>query len=206
MSAVRAVLWDADGVLQQTPGEWMDRLVEAVGPERVPELMTAIAPLSEEAIRGRISMRDRFDEVLSGVGLGEQVPVLAEVWGSFERFEDTRELIGRLRANGVLGALATNQDDLRAAYMRERLGYDDLLDRVYYSCDLGHAKPDAAFFEHACGDLGLRSGEVAFVDDSAANVAGARELGLPALHWHHREGLEVLEDWLRSQGLETGEH
>ena len=34
----------------------------------------------------------------------------------------------------------------RARYMSEDLGYSRLFDREFYSCDIGHKKPDAAYF------------------------------------------------------------
>ena len=62
--------------------------------------------------------------------------------------------VRELRASGVRCALATNQHPERAAYMRESLGYDEVFDDLFYSCDLGVAKPDPAYFTEAVRRLG----------------------------------------------------
>ncbi|GAB3655402.1 hypothetical protein GCM10027596_08370 [Nocardioides korecus] len=82
--------------------------------------------------------------------------------------------------------------------MREQMGYADLLDRSYYSCDLGLAKPDPAYFTHVLTDLDLPADRVAFVDDRLPNVEGAASIGIHAVHWHHTDGLGALTDRLAS--------
>ncbi len=64
--------------------------------------------------------------------------------------------------------------------MSEVLGYGELFYREFYSCYLGWAKPDPAYF----GDV-LRLGELApgrtlFIDDRPQNVEAARAAGLQA--------------------------
>ena len=71
-------------------------------------------------------------------------------------------------------ALATNQHPERAAYMRESLGYDEVFDDLFYSCELGVAKPDPAYFAEAARRLGTEPGRTLLLDDNADNVAGAK--------------------------------
>jgi putative hydrolase of the HAD superfamily len=97
--------------------------------------------------------------------------------------------------------LGTNQQAGRAAYMRDELGYDDLFDESFYSCELGAAKPDPAFFCRVLDRLGAAAPEVLFVDDNEANVVAARECGLAAEHWHLDEGVDLLRDRLAGHGL-----
>jgi putative hydrolase of the HAD superfamily len=51
------------------------------------------------------------------------------------------------------------------------------------SCRLGVVKPEAAIFEHALAALGCRPDEAVLVDDRADNVAGARAVGMAAVHF-----------------------
>ena len=111
------------------------------------------------------------------------------------------DLVADWRAAGLTVHLATNQDAGRAAYMKQALGYDALLDGAYYSSDLGVAKPAAAYFHAILADLGAAADEVVFVDDLATNVDGARAVGLRGVRWEIGDGLPALHDRLADVGL-----
>ena len=64
--------------------------------------------------------------------------------------------------------------------MSETLGYGELFDAEFYSCDLGHAKPSDDYFRLVLEGVGLAPGEVLFLDDKAANVEAARGIGIQA--------------------------
>lgn len=185
---VRAVLWDADGVLQHTPAHAWDLAVRVV--EQFPGAITG-APVDEARIR----------TVSHTLGLGDDVEEIVAVWSRFDVLDRTLEVIAGVREAGTPCYLATNQDAHRAACMRERAPYSRLLDGGYYSCELGVAKPSAAFFEHIARDLGLAPDELLFVDDQPANVAGARSAGLAAECWAHGEGVGRLTDLLHAHGV-----
>ena len=84
--------------------------------------------------------------------------------------------------------------------MVAEVGYDELLDGCFFSCFLGVAKPEPAFFRTVLRDLGVEPGLALFVDDNPVNVATATELGVRSLCWNDREDLDLLESWLREQG------
>ena len=59
-------------------------------------------------------------------------------------------------------------------------------------------KPDAAIYRLLCARNGLDPAECLFIDDSAANVAGARAVGMQA---HHFTDPDTLWADLRARGL-----
>jgi putative hydrolase of the HAD superfamily len=200
-SEVRAVLWDADGVLQQVPASWFDLLGEAVGTEEALALLDLLLPQMESAISGGQGMTALLPRFLEERGLSEHLDRISDVWGTIDPLEGARDVVRSLRANGIGCHLATNQDDLRTSYMRSRMGYDDLLDRCFYSCEVGAAKPDERFFRHVAGELGLDLAEIAFVDDTMENVEAARALGVRAILWHDRDGVDALREALAAEGV-----
>lgn len=201
---VRAVLWDADGVLQQVPGSWLTQLTDVLGEEKATALLTDAWPVARDAMAGRRQLHAELEKLLAEHGLVDVGDRVREVWGTFDRYDDTRALVTEVRGLGLTCHLATNQDQLRASYMRERLGYDELFDSSFYSCELGVAKPDGKFFERIGADLGVEFAELAFIDDTEANVVAARELGLVGIHWHARDGIGVLRGELAALGLALG--
>ncbi len=193
---IRAVLWDADGVLQTGPMSWDAAFGEALG-ERA-EVAHEFFALLDDALAGRVDMEAHVREVLARHDLDHAREDTLAVWGRIEPLAEIRDLVAELP---VPSYLATNQDNLRAACMRRQMGYDALLAGAYYSCDLGVAKPRAAYFEAILDDLGLAAEEVLFVDDTAGNVEAAREIGLRAEVWHHEQGVPQLRALLAAHGL-----
>ena len=203
-SAVAAVLWDADGVLQQVPASWFELLGQAIGDEQSLALLDLLLPQMEDAARGTVAMTEQLPAALEERGLAEHTDQVSEVWGTIEPLEATRSFVRELRAAGFGCHLATNQDDLRTSYMRARMGYDELLDRCFYSCEIGAAKPDEEFFRRVATELEVELGELVFVDDTLENVHAAQACGLPSLYWHHRDGVDALRERLSAFGVEAG--
>jgi putative hydrolase of the HAD superfamily len=202
-SAVTAVLWDADGVLQQVPSGWFELLGKVIGDEESLALLDLLLPLMEQAGRGTVAMTERLPAALAERGLSEHLDQVSEVWGTIEPVEETRSFVRELRQAGFGCHLATNQDNLRTSYMRARMGYDELLDRCFYSCEVGAAKPDEEFFRRVATELGVELRELVFVDDTLENVHSAQAIGLPAVFWHHRDGVDVLRERLAEHGVEV---
>lgn len=198
---MRAVLWDADGVLQDMPRSWADLLRDAIGEQATADLLTEVWPVAKQAMAGEGQLRDLLPELIRAQGLDDHSDAIHEVWGAMQPVDTARPLIAGLRAAGVGCHLATNQDDLRASYMRARMGYDDLLDGCFYSCDLGARKPHAAFFERAAAALDLTPAEVVFIDDTGENVEAARAAGLVGVQWHFRDGAPALVAAFAAHGL-----
>ncbi len=185
---VRAVLWDADGVLQAIPPDSWSTATAVV--QEFPGHLTD-AVVDEEGIAAvveRLGLSERYDEILA-------------VWSLFEVLPDSLAVVEEVRSAGIPCYLATNQDSYRASRMLALTPYADVLDGSYYSCHLGVAKPSADYFGHIADDLGLAPGDLLFVDDSVANVEGARAAGLAAEHWHHAQGVDVLRDRLAAHGV-----
>ncbi len=176
---VRAVLWDADGVLQQTPpGTW--------------RAATAVVREFPGYLTGARVDAQRILAVVESQGLAARGEEILRVWSTFDVLPASLEVVAAVRSAGTPCFLATNQDLYRAGFMRSLTVYDDQLDGCYYSCDLGIAKPDPEFFEHIAGDLGLAASELLFIDDQPENVESARDVGLAAELWHHSQGIDAL--------------
>jgi putative hydrolase of the HAD superfamily len=200
---VRAVLWDADGVLQHLPAGWeasMRPVVEGHIAD-VPAFLAEAFELERPALLGQSSWLEILPGLLERWGVPHLHDRALEVWLTMVPQNGVRELVTSLRDEGVRCYLATNQTEHRGRYMAENLGYADLLDGAFWSYELGLAKPDPAFFSAILDRIGLEAGDVLFVDDSARNVEAARSMGLAAVHWHVDQGLSVLHELLREHAL-----
>ncbi len=55
---------------------------------------------------------------------------------------------------------------------------NNLFHKTYYSHEMGKCKPNKDIFEELLTDAGIKAHETVFFDDSPANVAAAKELGI----------------------------
>ncbi|MBR0991664.1 HAD family phosphatase [Bradyrhizobium japonicum] len=139
-------------------------------------------------------------------GFGERIryPLSSEEWVEARRrsMQPDRAMLdiaGRLR-NTVEIAVLTNNTTLVADHI------DTLLPelrplfgaRIYASAQFKTAKPDPHCYRRCLSELDTRPEAVLFVDDLAANVAGAREAGLRA---HQHTSVESFKQALSQHGL-----
>ena len=193
----RAVLWDADGVLQHTPPGWRERLVELGGAGFPGAVLEAeAAPLAGDG-----SFRDAVASVVAERGLDVDPEEVLDLWRRLEVDPEALALVDELRAGGTPCYLTSNQQDLRVGIMRDELGYADQFDREFYSSELGVMKPSPAYFETVLQALALPAAEVLFIDDNAANVASATSVGLIAERHDPSAGVAGLREILSRHGL-----
>lgn len=202
MGAPAAVLWDADGVLQTVPRGW-EHTMRPVVEGHVEDVETFLAEAFEAerpALRGETTWESQLTVLLERWSVPHLHRRAMEVWFAIHPVPQTWDVVREVRARGVACHLASNQADTRAQHMTTHVGYDDLLERRFYSHELGVAKPDPAFFTTILDRLALEPGEVLFVDDNPANTGAAHALGIRSLRWDERQDVALLRDWLRDQG------
>ena len=73
-----------------------------------------------------------------------------------------------------------SRDDALEDLLHRRAAH---VDAVFNSADIGFAKPDVRAFAYVLDALRVAPGSVLFVDDSAANMAGAAALGMRTPHF-----------------------
>ncbi|MDQ2852207.1 MAG: hypothetical protein M3Y49_16045 [Actinomycetota bacterium] len=108
--SVRAVLWDADGILQHTPDRSWD-----LGSRSSRNSLTRLigAAINEDRIRATAHL----------FGLDDHVDDILSVWSTFDLLGPRLEVVSLVRAGGTACYLATNQDSYRAACMRQKTAY-----------------------------------------------------------------------------------
>ncbi|MFC3414921.1 HAD family hydrolase [Algoriphagus hitonicola] len=98
------------------------------------------------------------------------------------------ELIKKLKQHFQVGVLSnTNLIHIHAVndiLLRDHglKNFDPIFDWVFFSHEMGLAKPQAEIYEKMLTDLGTSSDRVVFFDDLPANIKGAADLGIHAVH------------------------
>ncbi len=196
MPRSRVVLFDLDGVLRRFD-DAAERGVEerfglAPGSLRRHAFDPAVA---DDAVRGVVSRSVWIERAGAALGHVEAMRAFLGLRGEVD--EEVLAVAREVRAAGARVGLLTNATDS----LREELAHLGLageLDAVFASCALGCCKPEPAVYARVTSELGVRPAEIAFVDDQASNVAGARAAGWRA---HPFRGAPGLRAWLASEGL-----
>lgn len=114
------------------------------------------------------------------------------------------KLLEKLRQEGFGVYLLSNINEIHLRDVRtiikETLGitdFDSLFDGVYYSHLIGHRKPHRATYEEVLQLANIKASESVFVDDTAANLVGARQAGLHTIHhWANTDLNKRLSSYL----------
>lgn len=199
---IAAVLFDADGVIQRATVDWRSTLASFVRPDQdaeefVLDLMASEGP----SLIGQGDFPDAVAEVLARWESKATLDDVLELWRRFEADPAVVATIQDLRAAGIECHLATNQQGFRRAIMHDERKYGEWFDQTFYSCDLGVAKPDTAYFKAILTAIDRPAAEVLFIDDNAANIDGARSAGLHAELFDLTTGLDTLHTLLRRYHL-----
>lgn len=199
MTALRAALFDLDGVLRHFPAAQGRAVARAHGVALEDLAAVAFEPaLLRTMVTGGLTRADWVAEV----GRRSGHPAAANAWLASHGELDPAAVavVDELVAAGIPVGLLTNGTDTIPAELRT-LGLADRFDAVINSWAVGVAKPEAGVYLAAAEALGLPCEAIAFTDDREENVAGARAVGMGAHRF--RDPADLRAAWLEA-GLPLG--
>lgn len=133
--------------------------------------------------RGEIGIAGYCEALRKDLGVSLDDDALIDGWQRVfvEAIEPTVQVLRGLHGRVPL-YLFSNTNAAHHAFWRER--YAAALapfDRVFVSSELGARKPERAAFERVAAAIATPPQRILFFDDTAANIQGAREVGMPAV-------------------------
>ena len=135
---------------------------------------------------GRLDAPRYFNHMRASLGVELPDEQLLAGWN--EIFVDAvpgiDALLRQLAASFPLYAFSNTNSAHRMFWRPRYAGLLATFSAVFCSCDLGERKPSARSFLSVCERIGLQPSRVAFFDDHAENVRGARAAGLLAYEVH----------------------
>jgi putative hydrolase of the HAD superfamily len=193
---IRGIFFDAGDVLytrKATSHDHVRSLLSERGyrADALDEHEPGLARSRREASTGRITPREYWSRALEccAVAARDLSDLLDEIDVFADRVEGApgaRDMVTELRRRGMAIGIVTD-----TMYPLERkmrwladAGVADLVDVVACSTVLGVKKPDPAIYLYALDRTGVAAGEAAFVGHSAAELEGARALGMTTVAIH----------------------
>ncbi|MER7519113.1 HAD family phosphatase [Streptomyces sp. NPDC126499] len=177
------VILDIGGVLEITPDtgwvrRWEQRL--ELPPGTIPARMDDVWRAGGV---GTISEREVHEQVAARLGLApRQVDAfMADLWAEYlgTPNEELIDHVRGLRGTCRLGILSNSFVGAREKETT-RYHFDELVEQIVYSHEIGVEKPDPRAFQAACTSLDVRPEDCLFIDDAAVNVEAARTAGMQA--------------------------
>ncbi|MFI9272208.1 HAD-IA family hydrolase [Kitasatospora sp. NPDC052896] len=177
------VILDIGGVLEIAPKtgwvqRWEERLELPLGTvhERMRDVWRAgsVGSIGEGQVHTQVAAR-------LGLDAPQVEAFMADLWAEYlgTPNEELIAYVQGLRGSCGLGILSNS---FVGARERETASYhfDELVEQIVYSHEIGIEKPAPGAFEAACASLGARPESCLFIDDVAVNVEAAKAVGMQA--------------------------
>lgn len=188
--ALEAVVFDVGGVLEivddaNWPAQWIQSWAERSG-----------VPMPE--VESHLARHEPTDGIATGLVTEAQVrelyagalrldaagadQLISEMWdlycGTLD--EEMYRFCASLRPRYRTAILSNSADGARREEQR-RYGFEQLVDVLVYSHEVGVAKPDPAIYDLTAERLGVPPGDIILIDDVPVNVEAAVACGWSAV-------------------------
>jgi len=197
-SAFDVLLFDLGGVLIDFAGfEELSRLLPGGVNRGEVRARWISSPSVQRFERAEITPREFARGVVRELqlDLGPDEFITAFVAWARGLYPGARPLLDRVQDTYRLACLS-NSNKLHTPIHRRSI--EPLMDRYYFSDELGLVKPDREVFTHVIRDLDVPPERIAFFDDTAINVVAARHVGMRA---YEVDGIAELESQLQGLGV-----
>lgn len=203
MPVIRAFLFDIGNVLVRFDFSRALRAVAALSDVR--DEAEALHRMDSAKLGyedGQISRADFLRETFRILGYrGTEEQFIGAWQGIFTENEPMTSLVRTLHGKFPL-FLLSNTNDMHVEGLFRDFPVFAHFTGATYSHEAKASKPHWPIYEIACRTHGLDPRTTFFIDDLAANIATARELGFHAHHYHHERHGELLAA-VRAAGVEV---
>ena len=194
---VRAILFDADGVLYYRKDK--DREYRKIFSEfGLPQ--AEIPEVEKEHFRrmasvGLITFEQYKRNVLQVIGITDPdqiargIEIAQEEYNEVHYFQGTRETLNQLKKKDLyLGIVTDTAHPLHEKINKlERGGLGNVWDAIIASREVGVQKPDPRIYQLALQQLGIQPHQAVFVGHKASELEGARIVGMKTVAFNYEE-------------------
>ncbi len=182
--AVRAVVFDMDGVIADSEPYSMQALIDILR-------QYGVEPSADDLRRsyGR-RVRDDFVDYFAKYGVTADVTLAIAhkqaryyhlATGHLQAFPGVMSLLERLHDEGYRLALASSGDRVKVAFGMQTLGLNGTFEAIVCGDDVTHSKPHPEIYLTAAQRLGVPPAECLAIEDAPAGVEAAKRAGMRCL-------------------------
>ncbi len=178
---IKAILFDTDGTTIRR-GYFSDRLAADSNVS-----LDTILPFFQKEFQlckiGRADLKAEMEKYLPKLNWHGSVESLLQYWFDSENHPNTELLdyVKELRSQGIICGFASDSESYRAEYIKKQMGFTEIFDKLFFSCDIGHLKSSQEFWQYVADHLpGLAKDEVLVWDNKQENADAASKFGFNA--------------------------
>jgi epoxide hydrolase-like predicted phosphatase len=184
--AYEAVIFDIGGVLETNPSTgWERRWAQRLGlaPSELEQRLDSACRGGQLGTRDLTEVERRAAAALK-LDDAQLSRLMADLWAEYVGTlnDEVARFFASLRPRYRTGILSNSFVGARERE-RDAYAFEDMCDAVVYSHEEGVEKPDPRAYAIVCQRLGVAPSRALFLDDVAANVEGARRVGMTAIQF-----------------------
>ncbi len=177
---IRAICFDLDGVYFTSAGfkSFKQRIMDmGVSKEKVDYILHG-EPM-DRFKRGEVQENEFWQDAVQYWGLPVSPDEIIRLISlGYEVNPEVDSLVKRLRSNGYLTCICTNNFSTRINKLEERFHFLQHFDVRVFSYEVGILKPDKKIFEVLVERCKCKPEEIVYSDDNESKLRGAKELGI----------------------------
>lgn len=197
---ITALAFDMTGVITRSPIHMLEDYGDSLGLPKGTLAGFFRTTMFEDVLLGRAPMNSLIDDIISTIrhsfGVDVERAALYEAMRASRVIDPlVASLIDELRPHYRMAVLTNNTNDVLEASETvgadwwsddegQRIGPSDF-DFVMSSSELGLTKPDPRIYAELIRRLGVPAGQIAYIDDTAANLPPAEALGMSTIEYHN---------------------
>lgn len=197
MKKPKAILYDNDGMVTHG-GRFSEEYTKEFGVD-----MVALTPFLEGSLKkcqiGAADLKEELAKVLDAWKWKGTVDELLQYWFTIgdTPHEDVYASVTKLKQQGLVVCLATNNEKYRLQYLVSKLAYDKVFDEIFSSVELGAYKQSTEGAEKIFQTLKEKYGildkeEILYWDDREKNVESLNNMGFNAQLYHRYDSFKTV--------------
>ncbi len=188
MKKIRSVILDFGGVISQTQNKNFVDNVYRILNQNPSNFMKVYGNYRTNYDNGRNTGEEYWAKILQHYGYPLTKPliyalIVEDIKSWTEINPEMIQFISDVRKRVHNLSIISNMPEDILDYIINNFQWLGYFDELTWSCEVGVVKPDPGIYKHCLDKIGVPATECLFVDDSTANVGGAKRCGLNAIHF-----------------------
>ena len=188
MIKIRSLILDFGGVISKPQNKNFRNNVYRIMKQKPSNFMEVYGNYRTNYDSGRNTEEEYWSNILRHYGYPINNPIIEaliveDIKSWTEINPEMTQFIPDVRKRVHNLSIISNMPEDILDYIINNFQWLEYFDEHTWSCEVGVVKPDPGIYEHCLDKIGVPAHECLFVDDSLANVDGAKRCGLNAIHF-----------------------
>lgn len=171
------------------------RLFDEETAQTIADVSIRNAEVWVEMDRGVLSYDDAVALIIQGAPhLEKEIRIaIKELYNNVDSFPYATDWVKHLKEKGYHIYILSNYGEKPFEDSKIHMPFLEHVDGQLISYEIQKVKPSAAIYQAICDRYSINPSEAVFIDDSAANIAGAKAFGLNVILFHnYKEAMDQL--------------